>query len=78
MTGAVGLRVDCDRSHASAAREEDSRDKLRYVRPGDSNTPLKRVLYDNEGDEEDEDQGELFPIDADDDAYAWDKNKTTV
>ena len=51
-------------------RDELSREKLRYVRPGDIITPLKRASY---FDNEDEDQGELFPVDADDDAYDWDE-----
>ena len=40
---------------------------------------LKRALYDNKDNsgmmmsDIDEDQGELFPIDADDDAYDWDE-----
>jgi hypothetical protein len=62
-----------------------SRDKLRYVRPGDicrdicRNTPQRRASY-NIKDSSDmmmsdieEDQGELFPVDADDDAYDWDE-----
>ena len=52
------------------AREKLSRDKLRCVRPGDTITPLKRASY---FDNEDEDQGELFPVDADDEAYEWDE-----
>ena len=77
-TGSVGLRVNCDRSHVSGAEatttsDEFSRDKLRYVRPGDRNTPLKRASYIDKNDNEDEDQGELFPVDADDDAYDWDE-----
>ena len=33
-------------------------------------TPLKRASY---FDNYDEDQGELFPVDADDEAYDWDE-----
>ena len=68
----VDPRVDGVRSHASDASDRLSRDKLRYVRPGDRNTPLKRASYIDTIDNEDEDQGELFPVDADDDAYDWD------
>ena len=58
-----------------------SRDTLRYVRPGDRNAPMNRAPYveldvkrshDNKVDTID-DQGELFPVDADDDAYDWDE-----
>ena len=49
-----------------------SRDKLRYVRPGDRNAPMNRAPCYNENDLK-EDQGELFPVDADDDAYDWDE-----
>ena len=78
MAGAVDLRVDCQRNHVSGAEatttsDDFSRDKLRYVRPGDRNTPLKRASYIDKNDNEDEDQGELFPVDADDDAYDWDE-----
>ncbi len=51
-------------------RDELSREKLWYVRPGDIITPLKRASY---FDNKDEDQGERFPFDADDDAYDWDE-----
>ena len=54
-------------------RDNLSRDKLRYVRPGDTDTPLKRALYIDKNKNEDEDHGELFPVDADDDAYDWDE-----
>ncbi len=62
-----------------------SRDKLRYVRPGDicrdicRNTPLRRASYNIKDSSDmmmsdiDEDQGELFPVDADDNAYDWDE-----
>ena len=75
-TDAVGLRVDCLRNHTFGAeaeaetREKLSRDKLRCVRPGDTTTPLKRASY---IDNMNEDQGELFPVDADDEAYDWDE-----
>ena len=45
---------------------------LRYVRPGDRNAPMNRAPCYNEHDLN-EDQGELFPVDADDDAYDWDE-----
>ena len=61
------------------AREKLSRVKLRCVRPGDTISPLKRASYDysdNSGmmmPDIEEDQGELFPVDADDEAYDWDE-----
>ena len=81
MTGSVGLRVDCDGNHVSEAREEVSRDKLRYVRPGDAMRALKRALYDSTDSSDmmlsdvEENQGELFPVDADDEAYDWDEEE---
>ncbi len=72
-TEAVGPRVDCVGRDALDARDQLSRDKLRYVRPGDRNTPLKRASYIDKNDNEDDYQGELFPVDADDEAYDWDE-----
>ena len=49
-----------------------SRGKLRYVRPGDRNAPMNRAPCYNDNDSN-KDQGEIFPVDADDDAYDWDE-----
>ncbi len=60
-------------AEATTTSEESSRDKLRYVRPGDGNAPLKRAPNVNKNNNDDKDQGELFPVDADDEAYDWDE-----
>ena len=62
---------DCPGLRPADEKQRDnlSRGKLRYVRPGDTDTPLKRALYIDKNSNEDEDQGELYPVDADDDAY---------
>ena len=69
----VAPRGDDVRCAAPEARDNLSGDKLRCVRPGDKDTPLKRASYIDKNDSEDEDQGDLFPVDADDDAYDWDE-----
>ena len=66
------MRPQGDSPCGSQARNNLSGGELRYVRPGDRNAPLKRAPYYNESDI-DKDQGELFPVDADDDAYDWDE-----
>ena len=70
---AVAPRGDGVRCAAPEARDKLSRGKLWYVRPGDRNAPLERAPHIDESDNEDEDQGELFPVDSDDDAYDWDE-----
>ena len=67
------MRPRGDSPCGSQARDNLSREELRYVRPGDRNTPLERASYIDKNNSEDEDQGELFPVDADDDAYDWDE-----
>ena len=67
----MGEGIDALEAEAET-RDNLSRDKLRYVRPGDRNAPLRRAPYYHESDLN-EDQGEVFPVDADDDAYEWDE-----
>ena len=53
--------------------DELSGDELRYVGPCDGNAlPEQASNIDNKC-SDDEAQGELFPVDADDDAYDWDE-----
>ena len=57
----------------TATGDELSREELRYVRPGDSNTLIEQASYNDKDISDDDDQGELFPVDADDESYVWDE-----